>query len=266
MLMIMPVINILLCTAIALSVVFYVGWLYQVRNGNAGYVDMLWALGVGGTALVYLFVGEGDLPARVVAGLLTLVWSLRLGYYLHRRVSGQEEDGRYQAMRSRFGASINRFHFFFFQGQALLAWLFALPAWVIASNAGSVPIVALISGALVGAVALLGEAIADKQLSDFRANSCSVGKTCRTGLWRYSRHPNYFFEWLHWLSYPLLAWGAIYAQWLWLAPAMMFLFLWFVTGIPYTEKQAVKSRGEDYRRYQRETSVFFPWPPRRDNE
>lgn len=266
MLMLIPAMNILLVTAIALFVVFCVGWMYQIRSGNAGYVDVLWALGVGGTALVYFSVGEGDLCVRTVAGLLMLVWSLRLAYHLHHRVSGQEEDGRYQALRSRLGANINRFHFFFFQGQALLAWLFALPAWVIASNAGSVPVPILIAAALVGAMALLGEAIADKQLSDFRANPNSAGKTCRTGLWRYSRHPNYFFEWMHWLSYPLLAWGAVYVQWLWLAPAMMFLFLWFVTGIPYTEKQAVKSRGDDYRRYQRETSVFFPWPPRRDGE
>ncbi|MEE4251527.1 MAG: DUF1295 domain-containing protein, partial [Alcanivoracaceae bacterium] len=81
-------------------------------------------------------------------------------------------------------------------------------------------------------------------------------------LWRYSRHPNYFFEWLHWFSYPLMAIGADGAQWLWLAPLMMFLFLWFVTGIPYTERQALKSRGDDYRDYQRSTSVFIPWRPK----
>lgn len=254
----------LLYAAAALSVVFCVGWFCQVRSGNAGYVDVLWAIGVGGAATLYLSVGEGDARARIVAAALMLVWSLRLGYHLHYRVSGQQEDGRYQAMRASLGGNINRFHFFFFQGQALLAWLFALPAWVIASNDSRVPMMALIAAAVVGGAALLGEALADRQLSAFRADPNNAGKTCRAGLWRYSRHPNYFFEWLHWLSYPLLAVGAELAPWLWLAPVMMFLFLWFVTGIPYTEKQAIKSRGEDYRRYQRETSVFFPWPPRRD--
>ena len=72
---------------------------------------------------------------------------------------------------------------------------------------------------------------------------------------------NYFFEWLHWFSYPLIAVGAALAGWLWLLPVAMFLFLWFVTGIPHTEKQALKSRGDDYREYQRTTSPFIPWRP-----
>lgn len=254
----------LLYAAVALSVVFCIGWLCQLRSENAGYVDVLWALGVGGAATTYLWAGEGEPHARIAAAVLISIWSLRLGYHLHYRVSGQQEDGRYQAMRTRLGAHINRFHFFFFQGQALLSWLFALPAWVIATNESRVPDMALIAGVVVGGGALLGEAFADQQLSNFRKNPKNAGKTCRRGLWRYSRHPNYFFEWLHWLSYPLLAVGADLALWLWLAPVVMFLFLWFVTGVPYTEKQAVKSRGEDYRLYQRETSVFFPWPPRRD--
>lgn len=255
----------LLSAALALSITLFLGWLHQVRSGNAGHVDVLWALGVGGAAVAYLLLGEGGVWARVIATLLILAWSLRLGYHLHRRISGHEEDGRYQAMRASLGHNTNRFHFFFFQSQALLAWLFALPAWVIATNAGGVPTAALIAGGLVGVAALIGETIADKQLATFRTDPNNSGKTCRAGLWRYSRHPNYFFEWLHWLSYPLLAWGAPHALWLWLAPVMMFLFLWFVTGIPYTEKQALKSRGEDYRRYQRETSAFFPWPPRANN-
>ncbi|MBV8853549.1 MAG: DUF1295 domain-containing protein, partial [Sinobacteraceae bacterium] len=100
-------------------------------------------------------------------------------------------------------------------------------------------------------------------LARFRANPAHRGKTCRAGLWRYSRHPNYFFEWLHWFSYVAFAVGAPLG-WLALAgPLLMYVFLRYVSGIPYTEAQALRTRGDDYRDYQRRTSMLFPWPPRR---
>jgi len=112
-------------------------------------------------------------------------------------------------------------------------------------------------------VAIAGEGVADRQLARFRADPENRGKTCRAGLWRYSRHPNYFFEWVHWFTYVLLAFGSPYV-WLTLAgPAVMLLFLYKVTGIPYTEKRALMSRGDDYRRYQETTSAFVPWFPRK---
>jgi steroid 5-alpha reductase family enzyme len=107
---------------------------------------------------------------------------------------------------------------------------------------------------------VLGETSADRQLSRFRANPANRGRTCREGLWRYSRHPNYFFEWTHWFSYLVIGHG-IWPTWI--GPAAMLLFLFRLTGIPFTEQQAIKSRGDDYRAYQRETSVFFPWFPKR---
>lgn len=116
-------------------------------------------------------------------------------------------------------------------------------------------------GTLLGLLAIAGEGLADRQLNRFKSDPANKGKTCRQGLWYYSRHPNYFFEWLHWISYPLIAMGASFGGWLWLLPLAMFLFLWFVTGIPYTERQAIKTRGDDYRDYQRTTSAFFPRRP-----
>jgi steroid 5-alpha reductase family enzyme len=108
-----------------------------------------------------------------------------------------------------------------------------------------------------------GEALADRQLARFRADPNHRGRTCRAGLWRYSRHPNYFFEALHWVSYPLLAIGAPFAALAWLGPLVMFFFLRFLSGIPFTEAQALRTRGEDYRDYQHRTSMLIPWPPRR---
>jgi steroid 5-alpha reductase family enzyme len=115
---------------------------------------------------------------------------------------------------------------------------------------------------LVFAVSLLGESAADRQLQRWRAEPENRGRTCRSGMWRLSRHPNYFFEWLHWLSYPLLGLGLHQGELLWLAPLGMFLLMRFVTGVPPAEAQALRSRGDDYRAYQRETSAFFPLPRR----
>ncbi|EKF75551.1 hypothetical protein A11A3_01722 [Alcanivorax hongdengensis A-11-3] len=237
-------------------------WLYQWRSGNAGWVDVFWSAAVGVTALVYLASGDGALPVRVISALLVTIWSWRLASHIFKRVaSDQAEDGRYAAMRASLGAMVQPVFLLFFWAQALLAWLFSLPFRVLADHTTfSWPL--LIAGLLVGLLAIAGESLADRQLAAFKARRDSAGKTCREGLWRYSRHPNYFFEWLHWFSYPLIAVGAAGGAWLWLLPVVMWLFLWFVTGIPYTEKQALKSRGDDYRHYQQTTSAFFPWRPK----
>ena len=109
-----------------------------------------------------------------------------------------------------------------------------------------------------------GEALADSQLTRFKANPDNAGQVCKQGLWRYSRHPNYFFEWLHWFAYLVI--GATFTTLMGYAalagPIVMLVFLVFVTGIPYTEMRAVQSKGEAYRQYQRETSAFIPWSPK----
>jgi cyclopropane-fatty-acyl-phospholipid synthase len=121
------------------------------------------------------------------------------------------------------------------------------------------------SALLLASLAFLGETFADLQLAKFKRNPENRGKSCRSGWWRYSRHPNYFFEWLHWFAYPLMGWGGPYQQWLWLAPVIMFCFLYFFTGIPFSEQQALRSRGEDYRKYQQTTPAFFPWWPKSES-
>ncbi|MGB1220036.1 MAG: DUF1295 domain-containing protein [Alcanivoracaceae bacterium] len=249
-------------SALVLLVVCVLGWLWQIVSKDAGHADVIWALGLGGSALYYLALGDGSLVLRLVTAALVGFWSLRLAGHIAARLRSEDhEDGRYAAMRDALGSKVHLFHLFFFLMQGLLAWLFALPHWVIASHPGPVSAWALLAAVLVAVVALVGETAADNTLARWRADPANRGKTCREGLWRYSRHPNYFFEWLHWFSYPLLALGAPLAGWVWLAPALMIVFLWFVTGIPYTEKQAIKSRGDDYRDYQRTTSPFIPWRP-----
>ena len=107
-----------------------------------------------------------------------------------------------------------------------------------------------------------GEGVADAQLERFRSDPAQRGKTCRSGWWRYSRHPNYFFEWIIWLAFVPMAWGSPRFAASLAGPALMFLFLTRVSGVPPAEAQALRSRGDDYRDYQRTTSAFFPWFPR----
>ena len=259
-------VELLSISASALLVAVVAGWLWQIRSKNAGIADVIWAYGVGAASVFYAAQGPGIILYRATVGVIAGVWFARLGtHILLRLIREKHEDGRYRAIRERYGKRINVFHFFFFLAQAIAAWLFALPMWIISHNATpltSIQFTLLLIAPIVVLIAFAGEWIADRQLEQFRANPANDGKTCRAGLWRYSRHPNYFFEWLHWFVYPLLAFGASYGTYIWLAPLLMFFFLYFFTGIPYTERQALRSRGEDYRSYQRTTSAFIPWRPK----
>lgn len=232
------------------------------RRGDASAVDAGWAYSVGLLGLFGAIVSDGDPLRRALVAGLALAWSFRLGtYLLANRVVGKPEDGRYRRLREHFGAKAHGFFFVFFQVQAAWAVLFAASMVVAASNPEPLGFWGAI-GVFIGLGAIVGESIADRQLARFRARPDSQGRTCREGLWRYSRHPNYFFEWLHWFAYPALAVGS--GLW-WVAllgPALMLVFLFKITGIPHTERQAIASRGDDYRRYQRETSMFIPWFPK----
>jgi len=117
-------------------------------------------------------------------------------------------------------------------------------------------------GVIVWALGVGGEAVADAQLKRFRQDPGNRGKTCRRGLWRYSRHPNYFCEGVHWCTYVVMSIG-LPDWWLTLVgPVVMIGALLKVSGIPMAEAQALASRGEDYREYQRTTNAFIPWFPR----
>jgi steroid 5-alpha reductase family enzyme len=228
-------------------------------------VDAGWAFGVGGLVLYYALFADGDVLRRIILAFLVCGWGLRLGIYILKdRVIGRPEDGRYLAMRNYWGAKAEPYMFLFYQAQAFWTVLFSIPFLPVVFNSAASPSGFDIAGILVFLLALSGESLADRQLVQFKNKPDSKGKTCRDGLWRYSRHPNYFFEWIHWFAYPLLA---LPGSGVWVAlagPVVMLIFLYKITGIPYTEKQALKSRGEDYRRYQESTSAFIPWFPKKE--
>lgn len=247
----------LLAVWVLAVVMMALGWVWQWRRRNAGIVDVLWASGLGGAAVLIACLGDGAFAPRLLLALAGELWATRLAWHLWQRVRKDPEDGRYQALRERWQGDQRRF-FALFQLQAALIVLFALPFVAVASNPRSIP-VALAAGVVVWIVSVVGEAIADAQLARFRAEPGHAGQTCRCGLWRYSRHPNYFFEWLHWFAYVLFAIGSPWWWLAWTGPVVMYLFLRYVSGIPFTEQQALRSRGDDYRAYQRATPMLFPW-------
>lgn len=256
--------NMLLQLGLALFfsvIVMNVMWLIQRRTNNGGIVDVAWAFSIGVVVVALACVTPGEGWRRVLVASLSAIWSVRLGLHLAQRMRREEEDGRYQALREWAGPRQQLVLWIFFMIQATWVVLFSLPQYAALHNTAVLGIFDLFA-VLIFATSLIGESISDAQLARFKSQPESKGKTCRVGLWRYSRHPNYFFEWLQWFAYPLFAIGI--GPWAWLTllgPGVMLYFLLKVTGVPPTEARALQSRGDDYRDYQRTTSVFFPWFP-----
>ena len=238
-------------------------WLIQWQTRDAGIVDVGWSASLGLLALFYGLT-QADLSSRtmLVMGIASL-WSFRLATYLLRdRILGKPEDGRYKEIRSRQGRRVQIWFFGFFQLQAVVAWIFSLAFLIAMQKKGSLDYWDGL-GLSIWMISVFGESIADRQLARFRNDSINKGKVCQNGLWRYSRHPNYFFEWMHWWSYLVIGWQSSFGWVNLFAPALMLFFLFKVTGIPATESHALISRGDEYRDYQRTTSMFIPWFPKR---
>jgi steroid 5-alpha reductase family enzyme len=190
---------------------------------------------------------------------------LRLGWHLSKRIIGEPEEGRYQQLRKDWGGSgnLNLKFLGFFEFQAVLNAFLTLPLLVASFNRAPDFNPLEIAGIALFIVAISGESVADAQLDAFKRDPANKGGVCDIGLWRYSRHPNYFFEWLIWIAYAVFALASPHG---WIAMAMPVLMLHFlinVTGLKATEEQALRTKGERYRRYQARTSGFIPWIPKR---
>ncbi len=244
--------------ALVMSMMFLL-WLIHLRINNASIVDPGWAFGLPLAAVTYALLGPGFAIRKFLFAGMAAVWGVRLGLHLLLRILGQPEEGRYQELRGRWKTSIPAKFLLFFEFQAALDIFLSLPFLLAALNPA--PRLSLLehAGLALWLVALTGEAIADAQLAAFKRDPSSHGQVCQLGLWNYSRHPNYFFEWLIWLAWALFALASPYG---WLAiscPLLMLYFLFKVTGIPATEAQALRSKGDAYRSYQQSTSAFVPW-------
>jgi steroid 5-alpha reductase family enzyme len=248
------------CIGLSVTLVMFAAWVLQARVQNAGWVDVFWTFGTGLIcALAALATGPVPWRRALVAGLL-LLWSVRLGAHILHRVMTGAEDVRYARMRAAYGAGFQK-HLL---GFVTVQGPFSLVLGIAALYAARQPNPAFrLWDALAIALALAclaGEALADRQMRHFRANPANKGKICDTGLWRYSRHPNYLFEFLSWGAYPLLGLTA-HNPWSLLslaAPALMYLTLRYASGVPPLEAAMLESRGEAYRRYQAHTGAILP--------
>ena len=237
-------------------------WLVQVRIGDASHVDVAWAALIACAAILYALLADGDVGHRVLAAALASIWGFRLAAYLYvDRIRGKEEDGRYRSLRATWGENTNRNFFWFFQFQAVFVVFFSLPFAFVALDPDSGLGTLAWIGIALWATGNAGTIVADRQLARWRGDPANSGKTARSGLWGWSRHPNYFFEWVNWCGNALVATTAPLGWIAWIVPAGLLILLFRVTGIPATERQALRSR-PDYAEYQRSTSAFVPLPRR----
>src|SRR6201994_1788708 len=256
----------LIAIAVSLSVLMAGAWAVQQRTGNSGWVDTIWTFSLGLTgaasALWPIAVAAPN-PRQWLVAALVAVWSIRLGSHIAVRTAGITDDPRYAAFAKEWGVNSPRRMFVFLQNQGFGSIPLVFSIFVAARFPDAGLRLQDYLGVAILAIGILGEALADAQLKRFRTDPANKGRVCDVGLWRWSRHPNYFFEWFCWLAYPVIGLSTDY---LWgfaplLAPIFMYWILVYVTVIPPLEEQMLRSRGDRYRAYQSRTSKFFPLPP-----
>jgi steroid 5-alpha reductase family enzyme len=256
--------------AVALATIMAGAHRVQRLTGRSGWVDAIWSFGTGavGAALALAPVEGETWPTgrQVMTAGLALAWSLRLGGHILARTLKAGEDPRYQALRDEWGFEFPRRFFWFLQIQAAAALLLVVPIFLASRNISPFPSVGDALGAAILIIAVIGEGIADAQLQRFRADPSHRGAVCDAGLWGLSRHPNYFFEWLGWIAYPIIAIGAPPANLVGvialIGPVFMYWLLVHVSGVPPLEAHMARSRGSAFAAYQQRVNAFFPGPPR----
>lgn len=236
-------------------------WLWQVKTNHADIADVVWSGMLVVNGLIFYAVSTGNSFHQLVIMIIPVLWYLRLFVHLSGRYDLKNEDGRYKYLRNHWQDHTQFKFLLFFIGQGILISIFSLPGWFVVQETANFDIFDGIA-LMVVVSSLIGVTLSDHQLSNFKKNSKNEGNVCNVGLWRYSRHPNYFFEWLHWFAYPLLAWHSPFFWLLLLYPFIMLVFLIKFTGIPFNEQQNIRSKGEAYRKYQKRTNKFFLAPPK----
>lgn len=255
----MSISQILLLNAVLVSTCMFVLWLASLRLKNASIVDIFWGLGFAFIAIVTFTVGPGGMRSILLASLTT-IWGTRLATYLFKRNHGKGEDFRYAAMREYRGESfwlVSLITVFAVQG--IVMWMVSLPVQI--GQFAPTPMTVLnFLGIGFWLVGFFFEAIGDFQLAKFKLTPGSRGRVLDTGLWRYTRHPNYFGNAMIWWGLFLIAatWSTV---WLIISPVFMTFLLVKVSGVALLERNLL-SRSDIYRDYVKRTSAFIPWPPK----
>ena len=241
--------------------IFFLLWAMSRRVDNYALVDVGWSYSFAFVALFYLLMKDATEVRALVITAAAVVWSIRLGSHLYlNRIKGRPEEGRYRELRRVWSQNMAFKLLVFFQMQALSVVVLSLPFLLVILDPGGGLGFWELGAVVLGLIAIGGEALADHQLQRFIAKPENKGQVCKQGLWRYSRHPNYFFESLIWVAFALMAVNSQLGWLAFLSPLIVWYLIIKVTGIPPTEAQSLRSKGDAYRQYQRETSAFFPLP------
>ncbi|HME83283.1 MAG TPA: DUF1295 domain-containing protein [Roseiarcus sp.] len=246
----------------ALAAIMTGGWAAQRFSGQSCWIDAIWSFGVGatGVALALAPIGSSQVSSWRMAAvaIAAAFWSLRLGLHIVARTRKAPDDPRYRKLIDEWGPSAPSRLFLFLQAQALVGAALALSV----ALAAAAPSTSLrpqdVLGLAIFAIALVGEAAADLELRRFKSNPARRGQICDIGLWGRSRHPNYFFEWLIWFAFAVVACDAGIGLVAWIAPALMYWTLRYASGVPPIEEHMLLTRGEEFRVYRARTPVFFP--------
>lgn len=244
----------LLTNWIFIAVLMTFAWLVYLKIKNPGIIDLFWPISIALSGLHYYFKGSHTTILSLVLIALLCLWALRLGGYLFiSRIKPRLFEKRYDFVAENSNKNKNLLFFIHYQFQGILAMCMALPFYFI----GHYPQNSLLLGlaSLVVLLAIAGESLADFQLQQFRTAQPKM--VCNTGLWQYSRHPNYFFDWLIWLGFALAGSSSLLGLIGFVSPLLL-LYLMLKITLPITEQASIKSRGTEYLNYQKKVPAFFP--------
>ena len=247
--------------AITLAMMFVV-WLLSLSKKDSSIVDIFWGIGFVLIAGVCFVLGDGYVGRKLLVSVLTALWGIRLAAYILWRNAGKGEDYRYRAMRSRYGKRFPLVSLLLVFGlQGLLMWIISMPLQVAGSSREPARFTWLDwTGASLWLAGFLFESIGDFQLARFKSDPNNAGQVMDRGLWRYTRHPNYFGDATLWWGFFLIALSTPRGAWTIFSPLIMTTLLMKVSGVALLEKTLRKTKPE-YQNYIERTSAFVPWPP-----
>ena len=256
-------VDVLFTNAGVIGGMMLVVWLISLPLRDVSIIDLVWGLGFVVVAWVTISATSSVGPARWLLAILTTVWGLRLSGHLAWRDHGRPEDKRYARMRERQGRSfpfVSLFTVFLLQG--VVMWVVSLPIQIGILRSES-PLSPLhVVGLLLWSVGIVFEAVGDWQLARFKSDPDNEGHVLDAGLWRFTRHPNYFGDFCVWWGLFIIASAGGAPLWTVIGPLVMSVFLMFISGVTLLESD-LRDRKPDYRQYVSRTNAFFPGPPRK---
>lgn len=240
------------------AIFWMIGWyVVYVFSKNSSYIDVGWVLSIPLLLLLYFFLSPNINSIVITYLCLISFWSIRQSFSLLKRIWNLGKDPRYITLEKQWKAGIKWKYFILFIFEGFVTWLITIP-FVFINSPTKINIYSVIL-LLCIFISIFGELIADFQKSTFINNSKNKQKVCNTGLWKFSRHPNYFFQFLIWVFTAGLSFSTPYSVISIISPLIMYIILTKISGIPPAERQSLKSRKEAYKIYQKNTPPFFPW-------